>query len=512
MLLFFIFLGVALSHQSDFTILPSSPTMHISYDIKKNVVKSESALIIAHFNSGFPLPTHLIPKDGTQRIQIATKRPHAVAYNFFRIKEYSSPIEMNIFTLNGNYSNPSERFNEIMSDFAGRKFKEIGKYDSSVIDLIHSTLISVETNATKDTGDYYFVEMAGDQSYYNYNFTESILQEYRKRKEGKSKYTEMYNYLMDSLDNVRKEWGLDDIQTSERIESIISFDFVNKVFNYSEISVIFNETMTIKYPKIEEDHIRLLTYLTSCGTDIMTKEHVCKFTRHRPANENGQVVTTPQIKRELPKGAFIQHLEYPKSNAFKNYSIEVSPLFMNASCFHCSVYYLYNLPSVVYFSEGDIKKITNQKLNIKVVSESPYHSHLILIQRNTSSFIDSFSIPFHVIPTAISEPFEIQIPLVFQKCPVHCSQHFLLNHLLEYNKNDSSIHEVYETSKINSILFGCTDTTINQVYDPHCEKQIVKGNTPKLLTWVDELMKYKNFIIIYTTSIFGLVILAAFFL
>ena len=48
-----------------------------------------------------------------------------------------------------------------------------------------------------------------------------------------------------------------------------------------------------------------------------------------------------------------------------------------------------------------------------------------------------------------------------------------------------------DENKINPLLFGCTDSSISQPFEPYCDKQVLIANTPVILTWKDIFIKYK---------------------
>ncbi|ELP90286.1 hypothetical protein EIN_504220, partial [Entamoeba invadens IP1] len=497
-------------HQTDITILPSSPSMHLKYDTVSGEMTSESQFMYFHFGSGFPMPSHLIMK-GVDKIEISVKRPSQVAYNYYRVKEYSPAIKSNTFTVIGDGLN-STYCEDLFLKLTGRKIGHFGKYDGSVFDPIHMTLLNTTLNSSIQENSFYHIEVEGEPSFdETYNITESFVSMNRTYLHGQSKIEELFNYMMTQLQYAQREWGItNNTFETTHVETILSFDFQSKVLNYSEVSEMYTDKIKLNTPKKNEDHERLLTFLTSCGTDVQTKEEVCKFTRLRKTDQNGQILSTPHVVRKYPKGSLLQQIVPPINNSFINYTIDVQPVFMNASCQHCDIYYVYSFPDVTYFTENDIKRMERARTGF--VGKMNGTHRFVMFKRSQVGIIGTFKIHFHVTPQAKESVFTIGIPFIFQKCPVKCSEHFLLNHLWEYNKNATRKFDLIETSTINSLLYGCSDSSIDQIYDPFCNKQVLLSKTPTIIGWWDQVMQYKTLLIIYTTTIVGIAVLVVAFL
>ena len=107
--LVFLLIGVAMSqnHTSEFLFFPSLTSIKLKYDAANYKMTSQSDTMIYHFEAEYDLPESLVPTD-IDRIQIAIRKPCPFAYNFYKIKEYSVPIQSHVYTVKGKISD--ERF------------------------------------------------------------------------------------------------------------------------------------------------------------------------------------------------------------------------------------------------------------------------------------------------------------------------------------------------------------------------------------------------------------------
>ncbi|KAL7720244.1 Glycoprotein [Entamoeba marina] len=498
--------SVGFAHYSEFIILPSSPSIHIKYDVQTSQVTSETSTTFVHFNTDFPLPSHLIPHSPIDTIQVSIKKPHQLGYNYFNIREYTSPISSNTFTIKGLFYSTSQ-IDQVFHGLFGKSFNDYGCYNSSIYDPFYQQLNSVNFSDSSCANEYYHIESEGQQGFdEDFSIVESIFSNNRTLRNEKNQYAPLYNYLSKHLEQVRKEWDLKQSLLPQRIQQRIVIDFNNKFVNYSEVNVVFTGEIDLKTPSISDDHNRTLTYLSSCGTDISTKERVCKFTRHRPSNKNGQIITIPHVQRQKPKASYLQHLIRPNNKYHSNFTLSISTGFMNATYDQCEVYYVYDFPKEIFFTELDKKRLSQQHIELINITNTTT-TQFVLFKTVKNTIINNFKIHFHVHSSSNPISFTISIPYVFQSCDKNCGDYYSLEELLNLNKRNIKIFDIRDTSSISPLLFGCSGSDISQLFDPYCSKQIVTIVPPSKKSILDDFMPFKKPLIIFTTSVIGITIL-----
>ena len=449
---------LAAAHRSEFLFLPVSSAMRVRYDPVRGRVRSESALLLAHFYAELPLPSD-IGGGGLRAVRAAVRRPHGAVYGLLRAKEYGAAVASAVFAVEGAADAGAAR--EAASRLAGRALGAFGAYNTSAFDPVGQALVDGGSGGE----GWYLAEVDGDGTFRgDWAPAGSVLRAAHPVRGGRSSEERAAAYLERSLAGLRAEWGVTGDAPCDVIEQRVDIDYAGRVLRYREVAAVYAGELGVGYPRAGDDHARLLTYLTSCGTDVATGDEVCKFTRHRSDGGNGQVVTTPSLRRTRPKGSLIQELDGPDAGG-ANYTLRVNALFMNASCAGCDIYYVYDRPAGVYVSAGDLARMEREGVGVASGATGP-----LVLRRRGGRLADTFAVRFHAAPGVGA--LAVHVPLVFQRCAAPCGERFDLGDMLARNAANASVFDLQDGASTSAVLFGCTDTGVDQVYAPHCASQV----------------------------------------